>query len=108
MNSSLETTRLAPSLFGTRKAGVIFGATGIRLWTARLIAFVTRRSDADYRAAFRTFQLEGLDNPPAVFLVLGEVSRAVSKRFQVVAPPGNDVLLTIADWRLAEPARASN
>ena len=65
-------------------------------------------SDAEYRAAFRTFQLEGLDNPPAVFLVLGEVSRAVSKRFQVVAQPGSDILHTIADWRLAEPARAVN
>jgi peptide/nickel transport system substrate-binding protein len=65
-------------------------------------------TDGEYRAAFRTFQLEGLDNPPAVFLALGEVSRAVSKRFQVVAQPGTDILLSIADWRLAEPARAVN
>jgi peptide/nickel transport system substrate-binding protein len=65
-------------------------------------------TDSEYRAAFRTFQLEGLDDPPAVFLAIGEVSRAISKRFQVVTRPGGDVFQTIADWRLAEPARAAN
>ena len=50
-------------------------------------------NDAEYREAFRAFQLEALDNPPAMFLALGETARAVSKRFQVVAPPGSDILL---------------
>ncbi len=31
-----------------------------------------------------------------------KITRAVSKRFQVVAPPGSDILPTIPDWQLAE------
>jgi peptide/nickel transport system substrate-binding protein len=65
-------------------------------------------TDAEYRQAFRTFQIEGLDDPPAVFLALGEASRAVSKRFQVIAQPGSDILHTIADWRLAEQGKGAN
>jgi peptide/nickel transport system substrate-binding protein len=53
---------------------------------------------AAYRDAFRKFQLETLNDSPALFLVLGETTRAVSKRFQVVAPPNSDILPTIADW----------
>ena len=66
-------------------------------------------NDADYRDAFRRFQLEILDNPPAVFLALGETSRAVSKRFRVVAPSGSDILPTIGDWQIASSSiRATN
>jgi peptide/nickel transport system substrate-binding protein len=61
-----------------------------------------------YREAFREFQLETVNDPPAIFLALGETTRAVSKRFQVVAPPGSDILPTIADWRLAEDRRMEN
>jgi peptide/nickel transport system substrate-binding protein len=56
-------------------------------------------TEADYREAFRNFQLETINDPPAIFLALGEVTRAVSKRFDVVAPPGTDILPTIFDWR---------
>jgi len=59
-------------------------------------------NDGAYREAFRTSQLEVLDDPPAIFLALGETSRAVSKRFRVVAPGGSDILPTIADWELGE------
>jgi peptide/nickel transport system substrate-binding protein len=58
-------------------------------------------NDEDYKNAFRKFQLEIFDNPPAVFLALGETSRAVNKRFKVVAPAGSDILPTIADWQIA-------
>ena len=61
-------------------------------------------NETEYRTAFRDFQLATLDDPPAIFLALGESSRAVSKRFQVIAPPGTDILPTIADWQLAETA----
>jgi peptide/nickel transport system substrate-binding protein len=57
-------------------------------------------NETEYRAAFRDFQLQTLDDPPAIFLALGETSRAVSKRFQVIAPPGTDILPTIAEWQL--------
>jgi peptide/nickel transport system substrate-binding protein len=59
-------------------------------------------SDTEYRDAFRDFQLHMLDDPPAVFLALGETSRAVSKRFRVIAAPGSDIIPTIADWQLGE------
>jgi ABC-type transport system substrate-binding protein len=67
------------------------------------------RTDVDYRAAFRDFQASTLETPPAIFLALGETTRAVSRRFRVVAPPGSDILPTIADWQVAvDPARDSN
>jgi peptide/nickel transport system substrate-binding protein len=65
-----------------------------------------RASDEqEYRQAFRQFQLATGDDPPAVFLALSETTRAVSKRFEVVAPAGSDILPTIADWRLADGTR---
>jgi len=57
--------------------------------------------ETEYRQAFRDFQLESLEAAPAIFIALGETTRAVSRRFQVVAPPGSDIVRTIADWRLA-------
>jgi peptide/nickel transport system substrate-binding protein len=63
-------------------------------------------NDVEYRQAFGAFQRALLQDPPAIFLALGEVTRAVSKRFQVNAPPRSDILPTIADWRLADdPSR---
>jgi peptide/nickel transport system substrate-binding protein len=59
------------------------------------------RTDIDYRNAFHAFQVSTLETPPAIFLALGETTRAVSRRFRVVAPPGSDILPTIADWQVA-------
>jgi ABC-type transport system substrate-binding protein len=56
-------------------------------------------NESDYRSAFRAFQLESLDSAPAIFLAIGQTTRAVNKRFQVVATPNSDILHTIADWR---------
>lgn len=65
--------------------------------------------DTQYRNAFRRVQEESLDDPPAIFLALGQITRAVSNRFEVVAPPNTDILPSIPDWRLAPPtARATN
>jgi peptide/nickel transport system substrate-binding protein len=76
---------------------------------AALMGIRRASSDVEYRHAFRDFQLHMLDDPPAVFLALGENSRAVSKRFRVVAPAGSDILPTIADWQLGEgPPRILN
>jgi peptide/nickel transport system substrate-binding protein len=64
-----------------------------------------RASDeALYKSAFRRVQEQSLDNPPAIFLALGQVTRAVSNRFDVVAPPNTDILPSIPDWRRAAPA----
>lgn len=60
--------------------------------------------DPEYRSAFRRVQEQSLDDPPAIFLALRQVTRAVSNRFEVIAPPNTDILPSIPDWRLAEPA----
>jgi ABC-type transport system substrate-binding protein len=65
-------------------------------------------SEAEYRAAFRAFQLHMLDDPPAIFLALSQTARAVSDRFQVVTPTRSDILPTIADWQPASSARIAN
>ena len=65
-------------------------------------------NDGSYRDAFRRFQLEGLNNPPAIVLALGENARAVSRRFQVTAPAGSDILPTIADWLPISSSRTAN
>jgi peptide/nickel transport system substrate-binding protein len=59
------------------------------------------QDETTYRQAFRNFQLESLDDAPAIFIALGETARAVSRRFEVVAPAGSDIVRTIADWRLS-------
>lgn len=64
----------------------------------------TAADETTYRKAFSQFQTVSVDDPPAIFLALGEVTRAVSKRFHVVAAPGTDIISTIADWQLVEPA----
>jgi peptide/nickel transport system substrate-binding protein len=70
----------------------------------RALDDLRRASDeALYKSAFRRVQEQSLDNPPAIFLALGQVTRAVSNRFDVVAPPNTDILPSIPDWRLAAP-----
>jgi peptide/nickel transport system substrate-binding protein len=86
----------------------VWGYTNAAVDTA-LLGIRHAASEVEYRNAFRDFQLEMLEDPPAVFLALGETSRAVSKRFRVVAPAGSDILSTIADWQIADSvARTSN
>jgi peptide/nickel transport system substrate-binding protein len=92
-------TRSKFNVWGYRNVDVDEALDGIR----------RASNDSEYRGAFRNFQVEITEDPPAVFLALGETSRAVSKRFRVVAPVGSDILPTIADWQLGEPiARTSN
>jgi peptide/nickel transport system substrate-binding protein len=58
------------------------------------------------RGAFHELQQQMLNDPPAVFLAFGEGTRAVSRRFRPVTPPGGDVFRTISEWHLAEdPSR---
>jgi len=65
--------------------------------------------DTQYRSAFRQVQMQSLEDPPAIFMALGQVTRAVSNRFQVVAPPNTDILPSIPDWQLSQPnQRATN
>ena len=65
--------------------------------------------DSEYREAFRRFQQDIFDDPPAIFLAWGETARAVSRRFDVVKAPGGDIRMTISDWTLADRrARVAN
>lgn len=88
--------------------GNLFGYANPKM-DAALDGIRRAANESAYRDAFRQFQTESVDDPPALFLAFGETARAVSKRFDVVAPAGSDILPTIADWRLAAvAARASN
>jgi len=60
------------------------------------------KDDDDTRVAFREFQTQMIGDPPGVFLAFGEITRAVSRRFDPVSPPGGDIFRTISEWRLAE------
>jgi ABC-type transport system substrate-binding protein len=61
--------------------------------------------DTQYKSAFRRVQEQALNDPPAIFLALGQVTRAVSNRFEVVAPPNTDILPSIPDWQQPERVR---
>jgi ABC-type dipeptide transport system, periplasmic component len=67
----------------------------------------TASDETGYRRAFAKFQVQSIEDPPAIFLALGEVTRAVSTRFQVAAAPGVDILSTISSWQLATRATPS-
>ena len=59
------------------------------------------KSDDEYRAAVAGFQRAVVDNPPGIFLAWSERARAVSRRFDVAAEPGRDILTTLRSWRPA-------
>lgn len=65
-------------------------------------------TENEYREALRQFQIDTLDDPPAIFLAISQTARAVSRRFNVVAPPGSDILPTIGDWRPANRVETEN
>jgi ABC-type transport system substrate-binding protein len=56
-------------------------------------------NDVEYRAAVEGLQETIVRDPPAIFLAWGERARAVSRRFDVPAEPGRDVLPTLRLWR---------
>jgi peptide/nickel transport system substrate-binding protein len=62
-------------------------------------------SDDDYRAGVAAFQQAIADDPPVVFLAWGDRSRAVSRRFDVQAEAGRDVLSTLRLWRPTTESR---
>ena len=57
--------------------------------------------DDAYRSGVAAFQRAIVDDPPAIFLAWRERARAVSRRFDVAAEPGDDVLTAIHLWRPA-------
>jgi peptide/nickel transport system substrate-binding protein len=65
-------------------------------------------NETEYRDALRQFQVDTVVDPPAIFLAISQTARAVSRRFDVVAPSGSDILPTIGDWRPAHPVEAKD
>jgi peptide/nickel transport system substrate-binding protein len=61
-------------------------------------------NDDDYRAGTAAFQQAIADDPPAIFLAWGDRSRAVTRRFDVQAERGRDVLSTLRLWKPAGSA----
>jgi peptide/nickel transport system substrate-binding protein len=86
------------NFWGVQNQGIDLALDGIRRAT----------NETKYREEFRNFQLQSLDDSPAIFLALGETARAVSKRFQVIAPANTDILPTIGDWRPTDEAERTN
>ena len=64
-------------------------------------------NEAEYRDAVAAFQGVVADDPPAIFLVWSQRARAVSRRFDVPAEPGRDVLATLRLWKPSTDARAA-
>jgi peptide/nickel transport system substrate-binding protein len=54
-----------------------------------------------YRHGVSLVQQALMDDPPAVFLAWREVTRALSRRFEVTVEPGHDIRETISSWTLA-------
>ena len=65
-------------------------------------------NEADYRAGAVAFQQAIAEDPPAIFLAWGDRSRAVSRRFDIQAEAGRDVLSTLRLWKpTGAPPQAS-
>jgi peptide/nickel transport system substrate-binding protein len=58
-------------------------------------------TEADYRHAVTGLQQAFMDDPPAMFLAWSVGTRAFSKRFEVPAEEGRDVLSTLRLWKPA-------
>ena len=66
-------------------------------------------NDADYRAGTAAFQQAIEDDPPAIFLAWSDRSRAVTRRFDVQAETGRDVLSTLRLWKPTDtPAQTTH
>jgi peptide/nickel transport system substrate-binding protein len=61
-------------------------------------------NDNDYRAGTAAFQQAIADDPPAIFLAWSDRSRAVTRRFDVQAEAGRDVLSTLRLWKPTDMA----
>lgn len=64
--------------------------------------------DNAYKAGIAAFQRAVVEDPPVVFLVWSERSRAVSSRFEVTVEPGRDITSTLRQWRPAGVPQAAS
>jgi len=82
---------------GSRNLGK-YSNTGV---DAALDSIRHATSDDAYRKGLEAFQRYIVEDPPAIFLAWEERARAVSKRFEVAAEPGVDMMGTLRLWRVS-------
>lgn len=73
-----------------------------------LDAMRTARDEKTFAEAVSRFQRVMIDDPPAIFLCLPQISRALSRRFQVPETGDSDVLIRLRDLRVDVPASANH
>lgn len=86
-----------------RSPGPSFLTTGYEAADAELDRIRDARSDEEVQTAVRALQEVMHRDPPGIFLLWGETSRAVSRRFEIPQEPDRDILSTAARWRVAGP-----
>jgi peptide/nickel transport system substrate-binding protein len=89
--------------------------TGSRNWShysspevdAAVEALHDARDDEAFRRAFGRYERALVDDPPAIFLIWSERTRAVRERFSVPDDPTRDVMNTIRQWQVGPVALRS-
>lgn len=65
-------------------------------------------TDDQYKAGVAAFQQAIVDDPPAIFIAWSRRARAVTKRFDIPAEPGRDILGSLRSWRPAADKRITS
>ena len=92
-------TVMRPYLIWHSKGPINWGHFGTPTTDMALDRVRHARDETTYREAVRHLQQAFVDDPPAMFLAWSASTRAVSKRFDVQAEEGRDVLSTLRLWK---------
>jgi len=101
-------TLFRPYLVWHTDSPLNFGKFGNAIVDAALDRVRRAPSEAAYRGAVLDLQKAFIDDPPAIFLAWTVRARAVSKRFDVPAEEGRDVLSTVRMWKPATAVERAN
>lgn len=92
-------TLLRPYLIWHSGSPVNWGKFGSPSIDAALDSARYAESEDAYRQAVTHLEQAFIDDPPAIFLAWSVSTRAISKRFDVQAEEGRDVLSTVRFWK---------
>jgi peptide/nickel transport system substrate-binding protein len=92
-------TLLRPYLIWHSEGPINWGHFGSSIIDAAFDRVRHAPSEEAYRTAVQGLQQAFVDDPPAIFLAWSVRARAVSKRFDVQAEEGRDVLSTLRLWK---------
>jgi peptide/nickel transport system substrate-binding protein len=101
-------TLLRPYLIWRSGSPVNWGRFGSASIDAALDRVRYAESEDEYRRAVIELQRAFMDDPPAIFLAWSVSTRAISKRFDVQAEEGRDVLSTVRFWKPAADQRQAS